>query len=126
MQFCAGNMWAGLADHLQIHRPMFLVCYVAASLFRFSICLVTRFPVALAICILTALFSPPVTILMDASTMAASAQVTCMVSAAAMPAGIGMHPVLRTMEGCVQMEGSAGDMCHVYNIGHFNIEMVVT
>ncbi|KAK9796993.1 hypothetical protein WJX73_010487 [Symbiochloris irregularis] len=70
-----GNLWAGLADHLQIHWPLFIACYIVSSLVRFSISLTSSFPVALAVCVLTELFSPPVMILMDAATMAASAEV---------------------------------------------------
>ena len=72
---CAGNVWAGIADHLEIHWPLFIICYVLSSLSRFSICLTSSFPVALGICVLTEMFAPPVMILMDAATMAASAQV---------------------------------------------------
>ena len=67
---------------MQIHRRLFLVCYLLSSLSRFSICLVTSFPPALAICVLTELFAPPVMILMDASTMAASVKVCSLASVA--------------------------------------------
>ena len=74
-----GNLWAGLADYNQAHHSILVLAFVATIVLRYSIRLVSSFPLVLLVLALSESTNAPIIIITDAAVMAACGAEVCLV-----------------------------------------------